>query len=236
MKPKNSLRFPHWTAICAALATVAALAAQAGAQDAGPQQGNAPAGSSFAGRETTAPPLAQRPEAAARSMGASAVLPLGYRIGPGDMLQIHVWKDTEASVPAALVRSDGKISLPMIKEVDVLDLTPSQLERVLTERYARFINDPEVTVLIKEIHSQKIFLVGAVQKQGSIRLQSSMTVLQALAEAGGLTQYAKKSKIYVLRPEDRRQVRLPFDYDAVIRGDRVEQNIIVLPGDTIVIP
>jgi len=159
-----------------------------------------------------------------------------YRIGAGDILQVHVWKEAEASMPAVVVRSDGKISLPIIKEIEVIGLTPAELETLLTERFSRFINGPEVTVLVKEVHSEKIYLVGGVKKEGPIRLQASMTVLQALAEAGGLTDYAKKKKIYVLRTENGRQVRLPFNYESVIKGENMAQNVVVQPGDTIVVP
>ena len=160
----------------------------------------------------------------------------GFHIGVGDILEVHVWKEAEASVPQVVVRSDGKISLPIVKEVEVLGLTPSQLEKILVEKYARFIHDPEVTVLVKQINSEKVYLVGALRKPGSIPLQASMTVLQALAEGGGFTEFAKKNKIYVLRSEDGKQVRYPFNYDSVVRGEHLEQNFQVIAGDTIVVP
>lgn len=160
----------------------------------------------------------------------------GYRIGAGDVLQVHVWKEPEASVPEVVVRSDGKITMPIIKDVEVSGLTPAEAEKLLTEKLSRFINGPEVTVLVREITSEKVYLVGAVKKEGPVPLRSSMTVLQALAEAGGLTDYAKKKNIYVLRNENQKQNRLPFNYEEVIKGERTEQNIVVLPGDMIVVP
>lgn len=160
----------------------------------------------------------------------------GYRIGAGDVLQILVWKEPDASVPSVVVRPDGKIAMPLLKEVDVLGLTPAQTERLITERLARLIQGADVTVVVTAIHSKRVYMVGAVKKEGPIQLQYHMSVLQALSEAGGLTEYAKRKKIYVLRSENGKQVRFPFDYDAVIKGERVEQNIVVEPDDTVVVP
>ena len=164
-------------------------------------------------------------------------MPEGYRIGSGDALQIHVWKEPEASVPSVTVRPDGRIALPMVKEVEVVGLTPAELEKVLTEKYARFFtNQPEVSVVVRDIQSEKVYLVGAVRREGSLLLKSPMTILQVLAEAGGVSEYAKRKKIYVLRTQNNKQTRLPFNYEAVIKGEQPEQNIMVLPGDTIVVP
>jgi polysaccharide export outer membrane protein len=163
-------------------------------------------------------------------------LPEGYRIGAGDVLQIAVWKEADASVPEVVVRADGKISVPLVKEVDVLGLTPKDLEKLLTEKLSRLINDPDVTVVAKQINSLKVYLAGAVRKEGPVPLLGPKTVLQAINEAGGLTEYAKKKKIYVLRPEGGKQVRLPFNYEDVIKGERPEQNILLKPNDMIVVP
>ncbi len=165
-----------------------------------------------------------------------AVAPGEYRIGPGDVLQISVWREPEVSVSGVAVRSDGRISLPLIKEISVANLTPAELEQVLSERFGQFINNPVVTVITSEIHSQRVFLIGGVDRPGSLELRTPMTVLQVLAEAGGLTEFAKRRKIYVLRKQNGRQDRVPFDYDAVIKGHRPELNFVVQPGDTIVVP
>jgi polysaccharide export outer membrane protein len=163
--------------------------------------------------------------------------PPGYRIGAGDELSINVWKEPEASVQSVVVRPDGKVTLPLVKEVDVLDLTPSELEKVLVAKLSGgFINNPDVTVVVRQIRSKKAYLVGAVNKVGPVALMSNMTVLQVLAEAGGLSDYAKRGKIYILRSEHGKQVKIPFNYDAVIRGEHMEQNIPVFPDDTIVVP
>ena len=162
--------------------------------------------------------------------------PRDYRIGPGDVLQISVWREPEVSVSGVAVRSDGKISLPLVKEISVANLRPAELEQLLSQRFSQFINNPVVTVITSEIHSQKVFLIGGVDRPGSLELRIPMTVLQVLAEAGGLTEYAKRRKIYVLRKQDGLQTRVPFDYDTVIKGHQPELNFIVQPGDTIVVP
>jgi polysaccharide biosynthesis/export protein len=159
-----------------------------------------------------------------------------YRIGAGDVLAINIWNEPQSSVQGVVVRPDGKVSLPLVKEVDVLGLTPVELEKVLTAKLAHFINHPDVTVVVKEVHSKRVYLVGAVNKVGTVPLLSNMTVLQALAEAGGTTEYAKRKKIYVLREENGKQVKFPFNYEAVIKGDNMDQNIVLHPDDTIVVP
>ncbi|HKX00125.1 MAG TPA: polysaccharide biosynthesis/export family protein [Bryobacteraceae bacterium] len=178
-------------------------------------------------------PSAQTP---ADKTGPNAHGPSGYRIGAGDELQVSVWNEPQASVPSVVVRPDGKISLPLIKELDVNGMTPAELEKILTGKLEPLIHGADVTVVVKAIHSKKVYLVGSVKKEGPVLLLSPMTVLQVLAEAGGITEYAKKKKIYVLRTENGKQVKLPFDYDAVIKGEHMEQNIQVLPDDTIVVP
>lgn len=169
-------------------------------------------------------------------MRSVQTLPGGYRIGPGDVLAIVVWREPDASVPEVVVRADGKVSLPLIKEVHVAGLTPSELEQMLSAKLAKLINEPDVTVIPKQIRSMRVYLVGAVRREGPLPLMGPITVLQAITEAGGLTDYAKKDKIYILRNEGGKQIRLPFDYKAVLRGERIEQNILLQPEDTIVVP
>lgn len=159
-----------------------------------------------------------------------------YRIGPGDVLEINVWKEQQLSVAAAMVRPDGKLSLPLVKEIDVLGLTPDELEHVLTDKFSRFIEVPEVTVIVKEVHSEKIYVIGGVKKPGSVDLYSQLTVLQVLAEAGGLTEYAKKKGIFILRKEGGKQSRLPFNYNAQLKGKTGKLEIVLQPGDTVVVP
>ena len=191
----------------------------------------APAQSS--GNQAAAPASSTAPE---RPALHGIPTPPGYRIGAGDNLEINVWKEPEASVQSVIVRPDGKITLPLVKEVDVLGLTPSELEKLLVAKLSNKIVQPDVTVVVREIRSKRVYLVGAVNKVGPVPLLSDLTVLQVLAEAGGVTEYAKKKKIYVMRTENGKQVKLPFNYDAVVKGEHMEQNIQVLPDDTIVVP
>lgn len=185
----------------------------------------------------TEPAGVATPNATAGEKGNGGVpAPEGYRIGSGDVLQIVVWKEPDASVPTTVVRADGKITMPLIKEVEAAGLTPAELEKVLTEKLSSFIRGADVTVVAKEINSLKAYLVGAVKKEGPVQLRAQMTVLKAINEAGGLTDYAKRRKIYILRSENGKEIRLPFDYQAVIKGENMRQNIVLRPDDTIVVP
>lgn len=159
-----------------------------------------------------------------------------YKIGAGDTLQITVWKEPDLAVPSQVVRSDGKITVPLIKEIPVGGLTERQAEARIAAAFGRFITDPNVTVVVTLPTSKKVYLVGAVRKEGVLPYTYGMTVMQALSEAGGLFDYAKKTKIYVLRTENGREYRLEFNYKEVMRGERMEQNIVLLPGDTVFIP
>ena len=185
---------------------------------------------------TTPVKAAEAPETAKTSPVVDRGVPDDYVIGAGDELQISVWKEPDASVPGVVVRPDGKISMPMLKEVTVNGLTPIQAEKVITEGLVKFIAAADVTVIVKAINSKKIYVVGGVKQEGPIPYTYRMTILQALSEAGGLTDYAKKKKIYVLRHENGRDYRYPFDYDAALRGEKMDLNIPLMPGDTLVIP
>jgi polysaccharide export outer membrane protein len=158
-----------------------------------------------------------------------------YKIGPQDVLQIDVWKEAELTrrVP---VRPDGKISLPLLNDVQAAGLTPTQLSSVLTEGLKKFINSPQVTVTVSEINSRRVYITGEVAHAGAIPLLPNMTVLQALSSSGGFTQFAKTKAIYVLRTEDGKQVKHPFNYKDVRAGKNTDQNIMLLPGDEIVVP
>jgi polysaccharide biosynthesis/export protein len=159
-----------------------------------------------------------------------------YRIGAGDVLQISVWKEPELSVPAIQVRPDGKISVPLLGDVTAARLLPKELQQNLKTELGALVPGVDVFVLVKEVRSERVFVIGAVKKEGSVTLTSPMTVLQVLAEAGGLNEYAKGAKIQVLRTVAGQQMTLPFDYNAVIRGRNTKQNVVVLPGDTVVVP
>jgi polysaccharide export outer membrane protein len=135
-----------------------------------------------------------------------------------------------------LVRPDGKISLPFLGDMDAMGLTPAELQRELTAKYGQVIRDARVTVIVTAVNSQRIYVIGEVRKEGPIQLIAPLTVLQALAEAGGLTEYAKRKDIYVLRTEQNKKVTLPFDYEAVVRGGKLSQDIVLVSGDTVVVP
>jgi polysaccharide export outer membrane protein len=159
-----------------------------------------------------------------------------YVIGAGDVLTVNVWKEPEASVLAAAVRPDGMISVPIVKDVQAAGLTPLELQAVLADKFGKFFRGADVSVIVKEIHSQRVYVIGAVKKEGAIDMKTPLTVLQAVAEAGGLNDYAKRSKIYILRKSNGKEARLPFDYSAVIRGSHGEQNVTLEVGDTVVVP
>ena len=163
-------------------------------------------------------------------------VPDDYRIGAGDVLGVLVWREPDASVPEVAVRVDGKITMPLVGDVAAAGLVPTELQASLTEKLSRYINQPVVSVVVKEINSRRIYVTGGVRKEGPISLIRPMTVLQAINEAGGFSEWAKKSKIYVLRKADGKQVKLRFDYKAFLRGKNLEQNIVLMPDDTVVVP
>jgi polysaccharide biosynthesis/export protein len=162
--------------------------------------------------------------------------PNEYVIGEGDVVGVSVFGEPTASVGAVVVRPDGMISVPLIKDVLVSGLTPRQAEKLIAQRLSGIIRVPDVTVVVSQTISKKIYLLGAVKKEGPIPYTYRMNILQAITEAGGLTDYAKRKKIWVLRNEDGREYKLPFDYDAVIKGEHLELNIPLEPGDQIIVP
>jgi len=197
----------------------------------------APATLAAAAPTVSGTPLVSRPPAAELpDSGKNRGVPDDYQIGAGDVLQISVWKEPDASVGSVVVRPDGRVSMPLLKEIEIAGMTPTQLEGSITEKLSRFINAPDVTVMVTAINSKKVYIVGAARKEGPLAYTYRMTVMQAISEAGGLNDYAKRKKIYVLRAEGGKQYQMPFNYDEVIRGDKTEQNIQLLPGDTVIIP
>ena len=159
-----------------------------------------------------------------------------FVIGNDDVLAVNVWKepDVSRSVP---VRSDGKISLPLVGEVQAAGKTPLALEQEIAGRLKNYISEPEVTVIVQQVNSQKFNILGQVVRPGSYVIANSTTVLDAIALAGGFRDFAKQKSIYVLREKpDGSQTRLAFNYKDVIKGKQPEQNIKLLPRDTIVVP
>jgi polysaccharide export outer membrane protein len=161
-------------------------------------------------------------------------VPADYIIGADDTLRISVWKepDMNATLP---VRPDGKISLPLLDDVQAAGMTPMQLAASIKEKLKKYISDPHVTVVVTAMNSQRIYVLGEVTHTGAMALLPHMTVLQALSSAG-FTQFANLKAIYLLRTVDGQQVKMKFNYKDAIKGRDTQQNIVLKPGDTIVVP
>ena len=199
-----------WIAVVATLLCVGLVFAQ------GDKQASSPTS------ETTASPTA------AANVGPE------YVIGPDDVLHIAVWKESDltATLP---VRPDGKISLPLLNDVQAAGMTPMQLADSLTEKLKKYVTDPRVTVVVSQINSKRIYLTGEVARTGAMAMLPNMTVLQALSSAG-LTQFANTKKIYVLRNENGKQQKMPVNYRKLLKGQEMDRNYVLKPGDTIVVP
>ena len=183
----------------------------------------AAAGAATQGSSATASPSSQ-------SLGEN------YVIGRDDLLSINVWKETEIS-RVVEVRPDGKISLPLVGELQASGLQPIELQKQIAERLKSYLANPEVTVIVQEVRSQKFNVMGEVARPGTYGLSKPMTVLDGLALAGGFRDFAKEKKIYVLRKQPNgTDVRLPFNYKKVVKGQNLTQNVALEPGDTIVVP
>jgi polysaccharide export outer membrane protein len=206
------------TALCVLMS--GGLWAQVGSKTAGSAQGsNAPQTSQSADSSTAPKPHDD-----------------SFVIGNDDVLAINVWKepDISRSIP---VRSDGKISLPLVGEVQATGQTPLKLEQEIAAKLKNYISEPEVTVIVQQINSQKFNILGQVTRPGSYVITNSATVLDAIAMAGGFRDFAKQKSIYILRQNaDGTQTRIPFNYKDVVKGQNPAQNIKLQPRDTIVVP
>jgi polysaccharide biosynthesis/export protein len=205
------------TLLAGGLSAQAPIASQSGAQ-------SPPAEMASAARPTTTKISANKPHDD------------GFVIGNGDVLAISVWKqpDISRSIP---VRSDGRISLPLIGELQAAGQTPLKLEAEITSKLQPYLAEPEVTVIVEQINSEKFNILGRVTKPGSYPLTNPTTVLDAIALAGGCRDFAKHKSIYVLRRNpDGTETRLPFNYQDVVKGKNIAQNITLQPRDTIVVP
>jgi polysaccharide export outer membrane protein len=158
-----------------------------------------------------------------------------YIIGAGDVLAITVWREPSISGEYP-VRPDGKITFPLINDIKAQGLTPLKMKEELEKRLKDFIANPIVTVGVQEVNSKNIFILGKVNQPGKYPLLNPTTVLQAIAQAGGLAEWAEGDEIVILRTEGGKQKKLEFDYDEVAKGKRLEQNIFLKPGDTIIVP
>jgi polysaccharide export outer membrane protein len=159
-----------------------------------------------------------------------------FVIGKDDVLAINVWKEPEVS-RSLPVRSDGRISLPLVGEVQAAGRTPLELEQAIADKLGSFITNPEVTVMVQQINSEKFNILGQVAKPGSYPLTTATTVLDAIAAAGGFRDFAKQKGVYILRQSaNGAEARIPFNYKDVIKGKNSDQNIKIQPNDTIVVP
>lgn len=158
-----------------------------------------------------------------------------YIIGPQDTLSVNVWKEPDLS-GSVQVRPDGKISIPLLNDVQAAGLTALKLSSEVTTGLKKYVADPRVTVVVTAINSRRVYVLGEVTHAGGFALLPDMTVLQAISDAGGLTQFAHGKKIYVLRSEGGQQVKYPFNYNKVLKGENSEENFPLKSGDTIVVP
>jgi len=166
--------------------------------------------------------------------GAIAV-PGDYKIGPEDLLDVAVWNNTAIS-RAVPVRPDGKISLPLLNDVQAAGLTPMQLREALAKKLTDYMPTPEVSVIVKEVHSFKVSVLGEVKKAGQYELKSRTTVLDVVALAGGFTEFAARSRIVILRPNGTTVKRVSFNYNKAITPDVAPDDLFLQPGDVVVVP
>lgn len=158
-----------------------------------------------------------------------------YKIGPQDVLKIDVWKEDQLT-RAIPVRPDGKITLPLLNDVQAAGLTPMELSSAIRDGLKKYINEPQVTVTVTEINSRRIYVTGEVVRAGAYPLLPNMSVLQALSTSGGFTQFARVKNIYVLHTENGKQLKHPFNYKDAVNGKKPEENLMLQPGDVIVVP
>jgi polysaccharide biosynthesis/export protein len=193
-----------------------------------------------------APPAAPAPGGQAtpaqpqRSAGATTAatglpLPTDYVIGPDDVLGIIFWRDAEMSGDVT-VRPDGNITLPLIRDIKAAGLRPDELRAAITAAATQYVADPNVSVVVRQINSRSVFITGQVARPGAYPVSGQMTVLQLVAIAGGLTEYADGGQISLLRTVNGKPTRLRFNYDEVARGKKLEQNVVLAPGDQVVVP
>ncbi len=165
----------------------------------------------------------------------------GFRLGPEDVIDVVVWRNPDLTREAIVIRPDGKISLPLIGDVQAQGLTAGELAQGLTARYKEYKENPAVSVNVQEVNSYNIFVLGEVNQPGKFPLKSYSTVLQAISMAGGFTQFAAENGIQVVRHQinkdgQSQEIRIPVNYDSLLSEDGAEYNFILHPGDTIVVP
>ena len=181
-----------------------------------------------------ASPVAHAQKPGAPNTKAAIAVPVDYVIGVEDVLSVVFWREKDMSAEV-VVRPDGKISLPMLNDVTAAGLTPEALATAVASAGAKFVRDAGATVIVKEIRSRKVYIIGEVAKPGTFQMGSEMTVLQALGEAGGFIEGANKSDVAIVRNQGGKQQRFKFNYNDVVKGKNPAQNIRLLPGDTIIV-
>jgi polysaccharide export outer membrane protein len=217
-------------ALTAAIACAAACAAVSSGEVFVRAQAPAPA---LTANAATAAPAA--PESTA-AVPTRAAMPAGYVIGVDDVLSILFWRDKDLSAPEITVRPDGKVTLPLLNDVQAAGLTPEQLRDTVLDAARKYVEDPNPTVIVKEIKSRKVFITGQVEKPGPYPLNGSVTVLQLIATAGGLRDFADGKNISVMRMRQGAQAVFEFNYQDLLKKKNLRQNIELEPGDTVVVP
>jgi polysaccharide export outer membrane protein len=209
-------------------ATLCLALAQAEAQ-------NQPAPAPPAGQgPVTAAPASDAPAAPAPPPLASGAAADSYIIGASDVLNVTVWKDPTFSGPV-LVRPDGMISIPLLGDIPAAGSTTLQLKEVIAAKLRKYLQDPQVSVILTNVNRKKIYLLGEINKKGPVDMTPGMTLLEAVSSGGGLTEYAKTKKIYILRDENGKHEKIPVDYKDALKGNSA-LNVALRPGDTIVVP
>jgi polysaccharide export outer membrane protein len=175
------------------------------------------------------------PNVAQKPLSPRAPVPLAsdYVIGPGDVLQISVWQEPQFT-ESVVVRPDGNISMPLVPDIPLTGLTPHEAEETLAQKLLSLVKHPRVSVIVQEIHSRLVYITGEVQHPGAYPMISSINVIQLIAHAGGPTEFAKKKAVYVLHPDKRERTRV--DYQKLLQGQHLEENVQLIPGDTVVVP
>jgi polysaccharide biosynthesis/export protein len=202
-------------------------------QNSEPAAGPAPVAAPGPATPAPATPASGAPEPAA-PVSAPGVDANTYVIGPADVLSVSVWKEPTLSVNP-LVRPDGMISLPLLGDVQASGLTPLKLADEIAEKLKKYVQNPTVFVIVNAINSKKIYFLGEAAKSGPIPMTPGMTLLEAISSAGGVSQFANVKKIYILRDEGGKHIRIPVHYKEALKGHS-EFNLILEPGDTIVVP
>jgi polysaccharide biosynthesis/export protein len=220
-----------WRVFLTALGVVLGSGVLCAGQQSSPPTGTKPTGTSH-DDVATSPNYSSSLK---KTDSANQPTPTGYRIGTEDELQISVWKEPDFST-SVVVRPDGMITLPLLNDLYVVGLQTTDLQALLTEKLKPFVNEPQVTVIVRSIRSRKVFVYGEVGRPGAYPIGGSKTVLEVLADAGGLSVFAKKGSIYVLRKANNKQSKLRFNYKSALKGTNPADNFELLPCDVVVVP